>query len=130
MESEIIKTALDLLTPVLESSIIIAGAYVKLCGRSTITGEDTKYSMKYAARNVVGKCSGTMFPELQGSDSDSEDDSIEEVDEEDEPFVRYTGPPDKLADDIHQAVDTWDEWEPQNPTEKLLKAAIDQISVS
>jgi hypothetical protein len=55
MESEIIKTALDLLTPVLESSIIVAGAYVKLCGRSTITGEDTQYGMKYAARNVVGK---------------------------------------------------------------------------
>jgi hypothetical protein len=128
MESEIIKTALDLLTPVLESSIIVAAEYIKLCGRSTITGEDTKYAMKYAARNVVGKCSGSLFPELQGSDSDESD--IEEVDEDDEPFVRYTGPPDKLADDIHQAVDTWDEWEPQNPTEKLLKAAIDQISVS
>jgi len=129
MESEIIKTALDLLTPVLESSIIVAGAYVKLCGRSTITGEDTKYGMKYAARHVVGKHVGTMFPELQDSD-DSDEDSIEEVDEEDEPFVRYTGPSDKLADDIHQAVDTWDEWEPTNPTEKLLKSAIDQISVS
>ena len=77
MESEIIKTALDLLTPVLESSIIVAGAYVKLCGRSTITGEDTQYGMKYAARNVVGKHVGTMFPELQDSDSDDED-SIEE----------------------------------------------------
>ena len=129
MESEIIKTALDLLTPVLESSIIVAGTYAKLCGRSTITGEDTKYAMKYAARNIVGKQIGTLFPDLQ-DESDSDESDIEEVEEDDEPFVRYTGPPDKLADDIHQAVDTWDEWEPQNPTEKLLKAAIDQISVS
>jgi hypothetical protein len=128
MESEIIKTAMDLLTPVLEGSIIVAGEYVKLCGRRTITAQDVQYGMKYAARNVTGKHIGTMFPELQGSDSDESD--IEEVDDDDDPFVRYTGPSNQLVDDVHQAVDTWDEWEPQNPTEVLLKAAVDKMGSS
>jgi hypothetical protein len=126
MEDEIIKTAMDLLTPVLEGSIIVAGEYVKLCGRSTITAQDTQYAMKYCARNLVGKHVGTMFPELQ-DETDSDEDDIEEVDEDDEPFVRYSGPSDKLADDVHQAVDTWDDWEPLNPTEALLKAAVDKM---
>ncbi len=73
MESEMIKTAMDLLTPVLEGSIIVAGEYVKACGRRTITAQDVQYGMKYAARNVTGKHIGTMFPELQGSDSDESD---------------------------------------------------------
>ncbi len=126
MDEQIIKTAMDLLTPVMEASIIISSEYVKLCGRNTITAEDTRYAMKYAARNVVGKQVGTMFPELYG-DSDSESDitDMEEVDEDESPFSRYSGPQNKFVDDIHEAVDTWESWEPQNMTERLLKSAID-----
>lgn len=127
MEEDIIKTAMDLLTPVLESSIVVGGQYVKLCGRNTITAQDTEYGMKFAARYVVGKQIGTMFPEIY-RDSDSEEDSdIEEVDEDESPFSRYTGPQNDFIDQVHQAVDTWDEWEPQNPTERLLKSAIDTM---
>jgi hypothetical protein len=127
MENDIIKTATDLMVPVLEASIIIAAEYVKLCGRDTITGEDTQYAMKYCARNLVGKQIGTLFPELQG-DSDSEDeDAIEEVDESESPFSRYTGSFNQLTEDIHQAVDTWDTWEPTNMTECMLKGSIDKI---
>ena len=127
MEETIIKTAMDLLTPVLEASIIIAAEYVKLCGRGTITAQDTQLAMKYCARNMVGKHIGTMFPELQDSDDSSdEEDSIEEVDEDDEPFVRYSGVPiNQLAIDIHEATDTWSTWEPTNMTEKMLKNSID-----
>lgn len=130
MESEIIKTAMDLLTPVLESSIVVGAQYVKLCGRNVITSHDTEYGMKFAARNVVGKQIGTLFPEIYEDTTDSETDSdFEEVDEDDSPFSRYTGPQNDFVDSVHQAVDTWESWEPQNPTEKLLKSAIDTMGL-
>jgi hypothetical protein len=126
MEDEIIKTATDLLVPVLEGSIVVAAEYVKLCGRNVITVMDTQYAMKFAARNIVGKQIGTMFPELYEDSSESDDD-VMEVDEDDSPFSRYQGPQSDLTDQIHHAVDTWDEWEPQNTTERLLKSAIDAM---
>lgn len=67
MENDIIKAAMDIVTPVMEGAIIIAAEYVKLCGRTTITAQDTQYALKYCARNMVGKHIGTMFPELQVS---------------------------------------------------------------
>jgi histone H3/H4 len=121
---ELIKSAVDILTPVMEGSMVLAAHYAKSCGRDTVTALDVKYSMRYGARNMVGKHFGTMFPELQGSDSDSGSD-MEEVDEAEEPFTRYTGSdPQLLA--VNEAYDTWDQWEPQSPVEKMLKNAIDQ----
>ena len=124
MENDIIQTAIGLITPILEGSVIVAAEYVKACGRNTITARDTEYAMKYCARNMVGKCIGTMFPELQ-DDSESDDETIIEVDEDESPFIRYAGPPgNQLVDDIHHAVDTWGEWEPTNMTESMLMGSI------
>lgn len=104
--------------------MVLAAHYAKACGRDTVTALDIKYAMRYGARNMVGKHIGTLFPELQGSDSESGSD-IEEVDEDDEPFTRYGGAdPQLLA--VNEAHDTWDQWEPQSPVEKMLKNAIDQ----
>ena len=119
---ELIKSAVDILTPVMEGSMVLAAHYAKACGRDTVTALDVKYAMRYGARNMVGKHIGTLFPELQGSDSESD---MEEVDEAEEPFTRYTGSdPQLLA--VNEAHDTWDQWEPQSPVEKMLKNAIDQ----
>ena len=125
IEDQIIKTATDIIQPVMESAMILAGQYCKACGRDTLTGEDMKYCMKYAARNFVGKQIGTLFPEDEsesGNESDSGD-SLEVVDEEDEPFTRYTGD-DSLMNDINQASDTWDTWIPSSPMESMLKDSI------
>jgi hypothetical protein len=125
IEQQIIKTATDIIQPVMESAMILAGHYCKACERNTLTGEDLKYCMKYCARNLVGKQIGTLFPEddeEDESDSDS-DDSIEVVDEDDEPFTRYTGE-DPLMNDINQASDTWNEWIPSSPMESMLKDSI------
>jgi hypothetical protein len=83
---------------------------------------DMKYGMRYAAKNIAGKQIGTLFPELQ--DEDEDEDSIEEVDEDDEPFTRYTGE-DQIMSDINKAYDEWENWEPFSPLEKMLKSAID-----
>lgn len=133
MEAEYISSATGLLQPIIESSMIIAGHYVKACNRKTITSVDVQYAMKYAARNLVGKHVGTLFPEDEDEneneseeDEDTEDeDSIEEVDEDEEPFVKYSGD-DKILNDVNEAADTWDTWTPTNLIETMLKDSIDK----
>lgn len=123
-EQQIIDTAVDIITPVMEQSIVIAGQYAKACERTMITSMDITYAMCYAARNVVGRSLGSMFPDSGSeSDSDSDADSVEEVDDEDN-FTRYTGGV-QLMNDVNHAYDTWDAWEPYSPIEKMLKNAVD-----
>jgi histone H3/H4 len=126
MDENFIKVCTELLQPVIESGIILAGNYMKGCGRNTLTANDVQYAMRYSVRNFVGKHTGTLFPEDEDdSDSDSNSDSIECVDEEDEPFTRYTGD-DQLLNDINQANDTWETWIPESPIERMLKDSIDK----
>ena len=126
MEDDYIKTAIDLITPVMEGAMIAAAHYAKACGRNTVTAEDVKYGMRYCAQTVAGKQVGTMFPELQDDDDDDDDeaDDIEEVDEDDEPFTRYSGD-DDIMNAMNKAYDEWETWEPYSPLEKMLKSAID-----
>jgi hypothetical protein len=125
MEDDYIKTAIDLITPVMEGAMIAAAHYAKACGRNTVTAEDVKYGMRYCAQTVAGKQVGTMFPELQDEDDDDDEaDDIEEVDEDDEPFTRYSGD-DDIMNSMNKAYDEWETWEPYSPLEKMLKSAID-----
>lgn len=123
MEDDIIKTATDIIQPVFETAIVLAGHYVKACGRTTITGQDVQYALKYCSRNIVGHNIGTLFPDE--SDSESESDEVDEVDEDEEPFTRYTGDV-QIMNDINQAVDTWDQWVPASPVERMLKDSVDK----
>jgi hypothetical protein len=136
-EQQIIDTAIDIITPVMEGSVIIAGEYAKACGRTMITGMDVRYAMCYAARNMVGQSVGTMFPEIYNDDNgsgdsssgDDEDDDIEVEDEdedenEEDAFTRYEGSDERMCG-VNDAYDTWDDWEPYSPMEKMLKHAVD-----
>ena len=125
MEEQIVTTAIDLLTPVMEGAIVAASHYAKGCNRNTVTAEDVKYGMRYCAQHLAGKTSGTMFPEIY-EDSGSEDgseDAIVEVDEDDEPFTRYAGN-DTILKTMNESYDNWEDWSPSNPLEILLKSAI------
>jgi len=124
MDENFIKVCTELLQPVIESGMILAGNYAKGCGRSTLTAEDVRYSLRYAVRNLVGKHTGTLFPEDDDSD-DSDESDIECVDEDDEPFTRYSGD-DKLLNDINESNETWDSWIPESPIEIMLKDSIDK----
>lgn len=125
MEDQIIDTATDIIQPVWEGAMILAGEYSKKCGRSVLTGEDLIYAFKYCARNMVGKHMGTMFPELEEESDDDEEEDLETVDESEEPFTRYSGD-DKLMNDVNEAVDTWDDWVPRSPIESMLKDAVNK----
>lgn len=125
MENQIIESAINVIQPVWESAMVLAGEYKKKCNREILTGDDFKYALKYSAMNLVGKHIGTLFPELQDEEDDDSVDDIETVDEDDEPFTRYVGD-DKLMNDINEAVDTWDAWEPTSSIETMLKDAVDK----
>ena len=116
------QAAIDILRPVLESSIIIAAHYAKACNRTVVTALDVSYGLKYAARHVTGTQIGSFFDEEE--DEDDEDDDDFETTEDEEPFIRYQGD-DKTFIEINECFDTWDSWEPESPAEILIKKAID-----
>jgi histone H3/H4 len=61
---QIQESAINIIQPVLERSMILAAEYAKACGRDIVLGEDMEYAMKYCAMNEVGKKMGSHFPEL------------------------------------------------------------------
>lgn len=127
MEQQIIDTAINILQPVMESAMVLSAEYAKACNRSFVTSMDLKYAMRYCAMNTVGKHSGTLFPEIYTSDesSDEEEDEIETVEETENDFTRYSGD-DETFNKMNEAFDTWEEWVPYSPIEKMLKDAIDK----
>ena len=66
-------SAINIIQPVLERTMVLAAEYATACGRDMVLGEDMEYAMKYCAMNEVGKKMGTHFPEIYEESSDEED---------------------------------------------------------
>jgi hypothetical protein len=101
--------------------------------------EDMRLGMMFAARYVTGRQIGSLFPEIyeETSDSQSEssgdgsDDSAssaswETVSDSELVWTKYEGTEDEQALKMNECADTWDAWEPQNPSECALKNAVDK----
>ena len=58
------ESALNIIQPVMERSMVLAAEYADACGRNVILSEDMEYAMKYCAMNEVGKKIGSLFPEI------------------------------------------------------------------
>ena len=116
------ESAINIIQPVLERSMILAAEYAKACGRDIVLAEDMEYAMKYCAMHEVGKKIGTHFPEIYEEESSEDEIEIEE-DDEDVPFTRYSGREYKFVK-MNMAYDNWNTWEPKNPSEQMLKNAI------
>ena len=129
MAEQYITTMMNIVRPVLEKSMVLACEYAKVCGRDIVLPEDIEYASKYCAMYTVGQDIGSIFPEIyndqdEDEDEDEEEDEIEEVDDADcPPFTRYSGTEERFKR-INEAYDRWDSWQPQNPTEVMLKNAI------
>ena len=124
MAEEYIKSMTDIMLPVMEQAVLLAGEYCKACGRDVILPEDMEYAMKYCAMYNVGQRIGTMFPEIYEDDEEDDEDDIEDVPTEDcPPFVEYTGEDTRFIQ-MNEAVERWDSWVPQSPIEQMLKNAI------
>lgn len=144
---EIPQSIRDLFLPVMESATVLGSHYAKACGRDTVTAQDVQIGLMYAARNVAGKQIGSLFPEIYDEDSDEDEDweeeeeweedpddeaeqarleadQAEEVDEEEEPFTRYTGD-EEMYVKMNECFDTWEDWVPETPLEITLKGAVD-----
>ena len=148
--SAILESALDIFRPVMESATVMAAHYAKACGRDVVLQEDMRFGMMFAARYVTGRQIGSLFPEIysesrsdsserrglegSGSDSDSDFDpdgsessgSWETVSDSEMVWTRYEGTDDDQALKMNECADSWDAWEPQNPSERALKNAIDK----
>jgi len=123
MTERYIASMMDILLPVMEKSMVFAAEYSKACGRNTLLPEDIEYAIKYCAMYTVGQDVGTLFPELY-DEEDSDEEDLEEVAHEDCPeFERYSGTDERFIL-MNEAYDRWDSWVPQNPTERMLKNAI------
>ena len=125
MAEEYIKSMTDIMLPVMEQAMLLAGEYCKACGRNVILPEDMEYAMKYCAMYNVGQQIGTMFPEIyEEHDEEDEDEDIEDVPPEECPsFVQYTGEDPRFIQ-MNEAAERWDSWVPQSPIEQMLKNAI------
>ena len=123
--NQYIETMTNLLMPVMERSTILAAEYSKACGRDTLLPEDMEYAMKYCAMYTVGQVVGSLFPEIyEEGEEEEEEEEMPIVDPEDcPPFERYSGN-DPTFLQMNEAFDRWDSWQPQNPTEQMLKNAI------
>jgi hypothetical protein len=121
------KSAMDLFLPVMESATVLAGHYCKACSRTTITAQDMSYGLMYAARNVMGKQVGSLYPEIY-DEEDTDEDEDEDEDDAEELWTRYSGD-DDMACKMNECADTWSAWEPDSPAERALKNAVDKNSV-
>ena len=127
MDKQIIDTAIGIFQPVMESSVVLAAHYAKQSGRDVVTATDTRYAMRYCARYITGRNSGSLFPEIYeacSSDDEEDDDDYIVPDDEVPEFERYQGD-DELMNKINTCWDTWSDWEPQNEAERMIKNAID-----
>lgn len=113
---------MDIITPVIESAVVMAAEYAKACGRDYIHSKDMEYAMKFAAMNITGKHIGTLFPE-HSDDDQEEEPELDVVEESPEDFTRYEGDS-EILQAVNSAYDNWAEWEPTNPIEKILKSSI------
>ena len=118
------QTAMNVIQPLLERSMVIAAEYANACGRNMVVSEDMEYAMKYCAMNEVGLKIGTYFPEIYEESTSDEDEEDVIFDDEEIAFTRYSGREYKFVK-MNMAYDNWDTWVPKNPTEQMLKNAID-----
>lgn len=120
------EAAMDIFLPCMESAVVLAAHYAKAAGRDCILAQDIQLGLMYAARNVIGKQIGTLYPEIyEESDTDDEDEG-EESDEEEPEWTAYEGTDNTIAHQMNECAETWDAWEPETPAERALKNAVDK----
>lgn len=120
----------DIFLPVIESAVVVASHYAKGCGRDAVLAQDMCLGLMFAARNILGKQIGSIFPELYAdSDSEHSDESGSETSEEDPEWTRYEGTDETLCR-VNECADTWDSWEPETPAERAVKNAVEKAKES
>ena len=123
--------ALNVFQPVVESAMIVAAEYCNSTGRTIVVSKDIEMGMKFAAKNILGNCSGTLFPEISNDSDDDSDDMASLVSEDDieETWSRYDGTDPQMVM-VNDAYDSWDQWVPETQLGDALKSAIEKSIAS
>jgi Ran GTPase-activating protein (RanGAP) involved in mRNA processing and transport len=121
------EAALDIFLPAMESAMVIASHYAKATGRNCVTAQDVRMGLMFAARHVIGKQVGSLFPEIYEDEEEEEEEEEEEDQEPEENWTRYEGDDPQLKL-VNECADTWDEWEPESPAERALKDAVEKAT--
>jgi hypothetical protein len=120
------EAAMEIFLPAMESAMVIASHYAKATGRNCVTAQDVRMGLMFAARHVVGKQVGSLFPEIYEDEEEEEEEEPEE-EEPEEQWTRYEGDDPQLKL-VNECADTWDEWEPESPAERALKDAVEKAT--
>lgn len=123
LQESYLTTCNNLMMPVFEMAVVTAAQYCKATGRTTVTAKDMEYGLKFSARKVLGNQKESLFPEIYEEGDSETDEDWADVEEDDEPFTRYSGS-DETIKVINEMYDTWDDWEPDTPIGQMLKNAI------
>ena len=121
------EAAMEIFLPAMETAMVIASHYAKATGRNCVTAQDVRMGLMFAARHVVGKQVGSLFPEIYEDEEEEEEEEEEEDQEPEEHWTRYEGDDPQLKL-VNECADTWDEWEPESPAEHALKDAVEKAT--
>ena len=121
------EAAMEIFLPAMETAMVIASHYAKATGRNCVTAQDVRMGLMFAARHVVGKQVGSLFPEIYEDEEEEEEEEEEEDQELEEHWTRYEGDDPQLKL-VNECADTWDEWEPESPAEHALKDAVEKAT--
>lgn len=126
-EEIMINSAIEYIQPILENAIVLGAKYCHAAGRKVVTPLDIEYASKYCAINSR-QFTESVLDEESDEDEECPDDFL--VDEKDmgfdDEFRKYEGD-DELFNEINEAVEMWNDWEPEFPFEIALKNAINRM---
>lgn len=120
-----IDESMQLVLEMVSKSTVLAGYYIKACGRSTLTSVDLEYCMKYTAMSF--KSTPEFMEQFDFDEDEDEELDLETVDEDEEPFTRYEGK-ETFWKNVNKAYDTWDTWKPESLLQRKFKDAVDNIA--
>jgi len=141
-----IKNIEVLLSVFITNAIKNAAKYIKLCNRNGITKDDIVYGLRYEVFEFLNR--KTLNEDINKALNEpipwnlEEDELLEEMDENDmiipdgeiDDFKRMDSElvkeEDKeFIDKFHNYYDTWNNWIPETPMNKILKNAIDKSNI-
>ena len=108
-----------------QKSIVLGAHYATCAGRNNLSGEDIIYSLQYFAHEFMKIDS--LENDLENFDSDSDSDSEFDSDFDSDDLFTRADDSDEFCKKINYYHDTWNEWNPTDEIECVLKRNIDKI---
>lgn len=118
-----------------EKSILFGAHYAKCAGRDNLSGMDIIYALQYLTHEFMNL--ETLEDELNEinnsdniDDSDDDSDNIDDDDNDNDEFTRVSDTTtDEMCRKMNEYHDTWNEWNPTDIVEQILKRNIDKLII-